>query len=418
MARKFPVMPTALNKALAAFLTGAASGAITALVMGVVGTVSRSLWGDSTEQGLDYVVPLGWSMGVCGAIGVLLALIHRSGKKTLLPELHATMHELHHPEDAPPRDNPRALLGAMVALIGGGVSGPEALMSRLAALSSQRIWRGRDQDYAKASVAGSLAMFGSPLLGGAVVHDQRADRIQRWLPGIIGGLAGFSLFHGIDEVTGGTLRALPYTWPSNLGEDIGTLVSALLAGLVGGALGLMLRSWRRALQQRELLEHWRWWPVLTGLLLGALMHWLPLVPFAGEDQLRPLLEGVNRTDAPMLIFSALIKLLMLGLCLETGWRGGIFFPVFLIACAFGSALHELMPAVGSLGSWCGGVSGAFYMVMLRARISVLVLSVVLLQGHGATGALVGVVIGELISRSWPESDNHAPQPAHQTPDSP
>ena len=418
MGPQSPVMPPALNKALAAFFTGAASGAITALAMGVVGTITRSLWGDSTEQGLDYVVPLGWSVGVCGGIGVLLALIHRGGKKTLLPELEATMHELHHPEDAPPRDNPRALLGAMVALIGGGVSGPEALMSRLAALCSQRIWRGRDQDYAKASVAGSLAMFGSPLLGGTVVHDQRADRIQRWLPGIIGGLAGFSLFHGIDEVTGGTLRALPYSWPSNLGEDIGTLVSALVGGLVGGALGLILRSWRRTLQQRELLEHWRWWPVLTGLLLGALMHWLPLVPFAGEDQLRPLLEGVNRTDAPILIFSALIKLLMLGLCLETGWRGGIFFPVFLIACAFGSALHELMPAIGSLGSWCGGVSGAFYMVMLRARISVFVLSVVLLQGHGVSGALVGVVIGELITRYWPADDGHVLQPAHQTPDSP
>ena len=416
MARKFPVMPTALNKALAAFLTGAASGAITALVMGVVGTVSRSLWGDSTEQGLDYVVPLGWSMGVCGAIGVLLALIHRGGKKTLLPELHATMHELHHPEDAPPRDNPRALLGAMVALIGGGVSGPEALMSRLAALSSQRIWRGRDQDYAKASVAGSLAMFGSPLLGGAVVHDQRADRIQRWLPGIIGGLAGFSLFHGIDEVTGGTLRALPYTWPSNLGEDIGTLVSALLAGLVGGALGLMLRSWRRALQQRELLEHWRWWPVLTGLLLGALMHWLPLVPFAGEDQLRPLLEGVNRTDAPMLIFSALIKLLMLGLCLETGWRGGIFFPLFLIACAVGVGLHDLWPGLGSLGSWCGGITGAIYLTVLRSPLVALILGLGLLQGHGATGVMVGVAVAWLITHRSPPGDG--PPPAQQTPDSP
>ena len=108
---------------------------------------------------------------------------------------------------------------------------------------------------------------------------------------------------------------------------------------------------------------------------------------------------------------------MLGLCLETGWRGGIFFPVFLIACAFGSALHHLLPELGSLGSWCGGITGAFYMVLLQQRrLTVLVLSVVLLQGHGATAALVGVVVAEMINRLMPvQPQGDALPPAPETP---
>ncbi|WP_392346377.1 chloride channel protein [Parasynechococcus sp.] len=70
------------------------------------------------------------------------------------------------------------------------------------------------------------------------------------------------------------------------------------------------------------------------------MHWLPLVPFAGEDQLRPLLEGQNSSEAWVLLLSAIVKLLMLGFCLETGWRGGVFFPLFLVACALGMGLDS------------------------------------------------------------------------------
>lgn len=224
------------------------------------------------------------------------------------------------------------------------------------------------------------------------------------------------MFNGIDVATGGSLQRMRYSWPSTLGEDLGTLSSGLLAGLVGWGLGWMLLRWRSWLEPRRLLAHWRWWPVLTGLLLGITMHWLPLVPFAGEEQLRPLLEGVNRSSAPVLLVSALIKLVMLGLCLETGWRGGIFFPVFLIACAAGTGLHELSPNLGSLGSWCGGVTGAFYLTVLRSPLVALVLGVGLLQGHGATAVVLGVAVAWLITHQSRPGD--APPLAPETPDSP
>ena len=406
-----------LKRSLLALLTGAISGAGVALIMGLIGLVGRQLWGDPAEQGLEHQMPLLWSITVCGGIGLVLSQLHRGGEHTLLPELPETIADLRDPDHAPQRDNPRAILGAALALIGGGSIGPEALMTRVATVISQRIWQNRDQDLKLAATAGSLGLFGFPLLGGAVVqHDKQRDLVSRWIPGALGGLAGFAMFNGIDMATGGNLQRMRYSWPSTLGEDLGTLSSGVLAGLVGWGLGWMLLRWRSWLEPRRLLAHWRWWPVLTGLLLGITMHWLPLVPFAGEEQLRPLLEGVNRSSAPVLLVSALIKLVMLGLCLETGWRGGIFFPVFLIACAAGTGLHELSPNLGSLGSWCGGVTGAFYLTVLRSPLVALVLGVGLLQGHGATAVVLGVAVAWLITHQSRPGD--APPLAPQTPDSP
>ena len=133
----------------------------------------------------------------------------------------------------------------------------------------------------------------------------------------------------------------------------------------------------------------------------------PLVPFAGEEQLRPLLEGQNSSEVWVLLLSSIVKLLMLGLCLETGWRGGVFFPLFLVACALGMGLHLLLPDLGSLGSWCGALTGALYRCVLPAPLAVLVLGVALLQGHGTAGLLVGLGMAQLI-RGRAERDGSPP----------
>lgn len=396
-----------------ALLTGALSGAGVAVVMGWIGGLSQRLWGDPVLEGLDRSLPLGWSLLICGGSGLILSLLHRPGPTTLLPELRDTLSDLRDPDQAPKRDEARGLLGAALAQVGGGCIGPEALMSRMAALISQRIWRGRDQKLQEATVAGSLAFFGAPLLGGALVGDVAHPKngkqtfLDRWLPGSLGGVAGFAAFNGMGTASGGSLQRLPYIWPSNLGEDLGSLSAGLMGGLIGCGLGLLFLRWRGWLEQRQLLAQWPWWPLLTGLLLGACMHWLPLVPFAGEEQLRPLLEGQNSSEAWVLLLSAIVKLVMLGLCLETGWRGGVFFPLFLVACTLGIGLHLLLPDLGSLGSWCGALTGALYRCVLPAPLSVLVLGVALLQGHGTAGLLVGLGMAQLI-RGRAERDGDPP----------
>ena len=282
-----------LRFSLMALLAGAASGAGVALIIRLIDLATQQLWGGPVEQALGQAPPLAWSVLVCGGVGLLLSLIHRGGPSTLLPELPETMEDLRHPDQAPKRNERRALLGAALAQIGGGSIGPEALMTRLATLISRWIGKGKDHALQSASVAGSLGFFGAPLLGGMVVSERKQDVLRRWIPGILGGLSGFAAFHGINEASGGSLKNLPYVWPSNIGESVDTLVAALLAGAVGCGLGLIFLRWRHWLEQQRLMAHWCWWPLVTGVLLGGLMHWLPLVPFGGEEQMRPLLERLQ-----------------------------------------------------------------------------------------------------------------------------
>ena len=212
-----------LRFSLMALLAGAASGAGVALIISLIDLATQQLWGGPVEQALGQAPPLAWSVLVCGGVGLLLSFIHRGGSSTLLPELPETMEDLRHPDRAPKRNERKAILGAALAQIGGGSIGPEALMTRLATLISRRIWKGNDQALQSASVAGSLGFFGAPLLGGMVVGERKQDVLRRWIPGILGGLSGFAAFHGINEASGGSLKNLPYVWPSNIGERFDTL---------------------------------------------------------------------------------------------------------------------------------------------------------------------------------------------------
>ena len=154
------------------------------------------------------------------------------------------------------------------------------------------------RSFRTATVAGSLAFSRpAPLLGGAVVGEvthpknRKQAFLDRWLPGSLGGVAGVAAFiyDGMGTASGGSLQRLP-VWPSNLGEDLGSLSAGLLGGLIGCGLGLLFLQWRGWLEQRQLLAQHG--PGAAGLLFGAcrpavaFMHWLPLVPFAGEEHLR------------------------------------------------------------------------------------------------------------------------------------
>ncbi len=65
---------------------------------------------------------------------------------------------------------------------------------------------------------------------GEVTHPKNRKQafLDRWLPGSLGGVAGFAAFNGMGTASGGSLQRLPYIWPSNLGEDLGSLSAGLL----------------------------------------------------------------------------------------------------------------------------------------------------------------------------------------------
>ena len=378
-------------------LAGAAGGSLAALVVGCTLQIQGWIWGATVQRGLPSERSLFWCLLWCGAIGVALSLLQRRHAGSSLPELQDTLAELRTAEGLNTQHGLRQVIGGMLALAGGGTLGPEALMTRLVAVVSHAIWKGADRDLLAAAMAGSLGLFRSPLLGGAALAGRQWQLIWRWLPGTIGGIAGFVAFHGLSDLGGG-LRGVSYAWPADPTQRLGALLAALIAGIAGWLAGQLIRRWRQWLQTLQLLESFWWIPIGTGLLIGLCLWGLPLAGFSGESQLKPLVLNEWRLDTAILMLSAVAKLLMVGLCLETGWRGGQFFPVVLASSALGIGLHQWLPWIGTIDSWSAGVVGGCLAVLLNSPLLGLILGLTLLQGHGAGALVIGLLVGLILQR--------------------
>ena len=380
-----------------ALLAGAAGGGLAALVVSGMLMIQQWIWGASVEQGLPSDRSLLWCLAWSGMVGVALSLLQRRRAGSALPEMPETLAELRAPGGLNTQHGLRQVIGGVLALAGGGTLGPEALMTRLVAVASHAVWKGADRELVAAAMAGSLGLFRSPLIGGAALAGRQWQLVWRWLPGTIGGVAGFVIFNGLSDLGGG-MRGVPYAWPSDPTQRLNALVAAILAGLVGWLAGQLIKRWRHWLQQWRLLERFWWIPIGTGLLVGLCLWGVPLAAFSGENQLKPLVLNQWALDTNILMLSALVKLLMVGLCLETGWRGGQFFPVILASSALGMGLHQWLPWIGTLDTWSAGVVGGCLAVLLSSPLLGLILGLTLLQGHGAGALVIGLLVGLILQR--------------------
>ncbi|MAA96967.1 MAG: chloride channel protein [Stappia sp.] len=378
-------------------LAGAAGGGLAALVVSGTLMIQQWIWGASVERGLPSDRSLLWCLAWSGMIGVALSLMQRKRAGSGLPEMPETLAELRLPGGLNTQQGFRQVIGGVLALAGGGTLGPEALMTRLVAVASHAVWKGADRELVAAAMAGSLGLFRSPLIGGAVLAGRQWQLLWRWLPGTLGGVAGFVVFNGLSDLGGG-MRGVPYAWPSDPTQRLNALVAAILAGLAGWLAGQLIKRWRHWLQQLRLLERFWWMPISTGLLIGLCLWGLPLAAFSGENQLKPLVLNEWSLETGVLILSALAKLLMVGLCLETGWRGGQFFPVILASSALGMGLHQWIPSLGTLDTWSAGVVGGCLAVLLSSPLLGLILGLTLLQGHGAGALVIGLLVSLILQR--------------------
>ncbi len=81
--------------------------------------------------------------------------------------------------------------------------------------------------------------------------------------------------------------------------------------------------------------------VAGGLLLGVSGTFLPLTMFSGEHQIGEVMEQMKDIGAVMLLVIAVVKLLLTNICIDTGLKGGHFFPVIFCGVSIGCAMSLL-----------------------------------------------------------------------------
>lgn len=79
-----------------------------------------------------------------------------------------------------------------------------------------------------------------------------------------------------------------------------------------------------------------------GLLLGISGTFLPLTMFSGEHQISEVINNVETIGAVMLIVIAVVKLLLTNICIDSGLKGGHFFPVIFCGICIGCAMSIIL----------------------------------------------------------------------------
>ena len=81
--------------------------------------------------------------------------------------------------------------------------------------------------------------------------------------------------------------------------------------------------------------------VIGGVLLGVAGTFLPLTMFSGEHQIEAVMNEMETIGAVMLIVIAVVKLLLTNICIDSGLKGGHFFPVIFCGVSIGCAVSLL-----------------------------------------------------------------------------
>lgn len=89
-----------------------------------------------------------------------------------------------------------------------------------------------------------------------------------------------------------------------------------------------------------------------GLLLGISGTFLPLTMFSGEHQISEVMNNAETIGALMLIVIAVVKLLLTNICIDSGLKGGHFFPVIFCGICIGCAMSLIL---GIDMVFCAGV---------------------------------------------------------------
>lgn len=79
-----------------------------------------------------------------------------------------------------------------------------------------------------------------------------------------------------------------------------------------------------------------------GLLLGISGTFLPLTMFSGEHQISEVMNNTETIGAIMLIVIAVVKLLLTNICIDSGLKGGHFFPVIFCGICIGCAMSLIL----------------------------------------------------------------------------
>ena len=211
-----------------------------------------------------------------------------------------------------PKKVPGIAILAFTALIFGGSVGPEAGL---------------------AGIISGLCYFASDRLKPALETGAKKRLLNIMI--LIG--AG-GCFAYLSTVLGAAMT-LSRVSAANLGRSeliwfVPLLIFGLLAANLFALCGKLVNAAFRPLKKFPIVL-----AVLGGVLLGTFGVFFPLVMFSGEHEMGVVATGEAALSPVMLLAIGGLKLILISICLKSGWKGGNIFPIAFagLCLAFGFA---------------------------------------------------------------------------------
>ena len=261
-------------------------------------------------------------------------------------------------------------IAALLPLIFGGALGPEAGLTGL--IVGICYWIGDNLKYRNEQItalaeAGFAAIvgviFGSPLFG--IAHALEPDdstehyrqkltgkraRILIYCCGVLGGMLAFYL---LGMLTGRSAGLPRFHAQHAIGVDQWKwLVPLLVLGIVFALFYLTMQKLTRSLADK-LSGHFFICSFIAAAAVAVAGAFLPMAMFSGERQLETLIDSWQSTSPTEMILTAIVKLALVSLCINFGWRGGSIFPIICSGALLGYTFALIV-----------GMDGAFAVAML------------------------------------------------------
>lgn len=244
------------------------------------------------------------------------------------------------------------IISALLPLISGASIGPEAgLTGVIAGLCSWvgdklKLYFKEVKELTQIGMSATLgSIFHSPLFGfiEPIESDKdvvlpKTSKIVLYFTAI---LSSFGVFLLLGKLFGGRagLESL-VTEKVDLWQYLYAIPLAAI-GILSGYLYFLFKKLTFSLEQK-----FKKYTIIRGsvggLLLGISGTILPLTMFSGEHQMGVVISEAETIGAVMLIVIAVVKLLLTNICIDSGLKGGHFFPIIFCGISIGCAMSLIL----------------------------------------------------------------------------
>ncbi|MBQ9852624.1 MAG: chloride channel protein [Ruminiclostridium sp.] len=386
-------------------LLGVAIAAVVWVFLRVMGLGIDLLWHTIPEK-LNF--PL-YTILLCLLGGLILGL-YKNRVGNYPDELDVVMGKVKKEGFYPYDKVPAMLLCALLPLLFGASIGPEAGLTGV--IVGLCYWAGDKMAYTRKELRGlseigiSAALgviFGSPLFGLAAPLEERTDsreetvvpKAHKLVSNVVAVLAAFGTFWVLGRFFGGGSGLPRIDAPDITNTERLWGIPVALVGVVFGYLYLAFehgthRFFARLQEKYPILVS----TLLGGLILGVMGTVLPLTMFSGEHEIHTLMETYLDFAPWVLILTGTAKLLLTNVCIQSGWRGGHFFPVIFCGISIGYGVAMLS---GLNIAFCLGVVTASLLgVIMRKPLAVTLLLLLCFPARVIPWLFIGAYVGSLV----------------------